>query len=95
MPQRLRQDVQQYLRQHLPEQTPQHLAYVLPRAVLVLLGWGVTYWILTALSTHLPPAVVYITGISWMLAGAVGFGYLYRLRREAGLLPGPPAGTRQ
>ena len=74
---------------------PQHLAYVLPRAVLVLLCWGVTYWMLTVLSTHLPPAAVYITGISWMLAGALGFGYLYRLRREAGSLQDRPAGTHQ
>jgi hypothetical protein len=66
---------------------PQNLAYFLPRAVIVLLGWGATYWILTALSPHLAPAIIYFTGISWVLAGIVCFGYLYRLRRDAGLLP--------
>jgi len=71
------------------------MGYVLPRAGIVLLGWGATYWILTALSPHLPPAVVYITGIAWVLAGIVCFGYLYKLRREAGFLQDRPAGTRQ
>jgi hypothetical protein len=60
------------------------MAYVLPRAVIVLIGWGATYFILTALSTHLTPAIIYITGISWVLAGIVCFGYLYKLRREMG-----------
>jgi hypothetical protein len=58
------------------------MAYVLPRAVLVLLGWGATYWLLTLLSTQLPPAVVYMTGIGWALAGVVSFGYIRKLRRE-------------
>jgi hypothetical protein len=84
----------QQLPQHLSQHVPQHVAYMAPRAVLVLFGWGATYWILTAVSTHLPPAVVYITGISWMLAGAVGFGYLYRLRREAEVLQSPTAATK-
>jgi len=64
---------------------------VLPRAAIVLFGWGATYWLLTALSPHLPPAIVYITGLAWVLAGIVLFGYLYRLRRELGLLPNPAA----
>jgi hypothetical protein len=72
-----------------------NLGYVLPRAVLVLLGWGATYWILTALSPSLPPSVVYITGISWVLAGIVCFGYLYALRREASMTQERPAVTRQ
>jgi hypothetical protein len=63
------------------------MAYVSPRAVLVLLGWVATYWLLTAISTELPPAVVYFTAVAWLLAGVVIFGYLYRLRRELGLLP--------
>jgi hypothetical protein len=73
----------------------QNLGYVLPRAVLVLLCWAATYWILTALSPSLPPSVVYITGISWVLAGIVCFGYLYKLRREAGITQQRPAVTRQ
>jgi hypothetical protein len=66
---------------------PHNLAYVLPRAFIVLLGWGATYFILTALSTHLPPAVVYMTGIAWVLAGIVCFGYIYKLRHDLGTLP--------
>ena len=64
-----------------------NLNYIVPRAVLVLLCWGATYWILTALSSSLPPSVVYITGISWVLAGIVCFGYLYKLRSELNMLP--------
>jgi hypothetical protein len=64
---------------------------VLPWAVIVLLGWGATYWLLTALSPHLTPAIIYLSGIAWVLAGIVLFGYLYMLRRELGLLPNSPA----
>jgi len=63
----------------------QNLGYILPRAVIVLIGWAATYWILTALSTHLPPTAVYITGLAWVGAGIACFGYLYRLRRELGI----------
>jgi len=70
------------------------MTYALPRAVLVLLGWGATYWILTALSPRLPPAIVYMTGFAWLFAGIVGFGYLYKLRREAEFPQTRPAGTR-
>lgn len=73
----------QHLQQQLSQHVPHYFVYMLPRAVLVLLGWGAAYWILTALSTHLPPAVIYFAGVSWMLAGLVGPGYLYRLRSEA------------
>ena len=69
----------------------QNLTYALPRIVIALLGWGATYWVLTALSTHLAPVIVYITGIAWVLAGIVLFGYLYKVRRELGLLPDPAA----
>ena len=62
-----------------------NLSYALPRAIIVLIGWGTTYWILTALSPHLPPVMVYITGLAWVAAGIAIFGYLYRLRRELGI----------
>ena len=73
----------------------QNLTYVLPRAVIVLLLWGATYWIFTAVSPQLAPAIVYVTGISWVLAGVVCFGYLYRLRRDMGLLPDRAAATKR
>jgi hypothetical protein len=63
------------------------MAYAWPRAVLILLCWIATYWLLTVLSTEVPPAVVYFTAVAWLLAGIVVFGYLYRLRRELGRLP--------
>ena len=61
------------------------MAYILPRALIVLIGWGASYWLLTLLSTHVSPAVVYFTAIGWALAGVVCFGYLYKLRQEAGI----------
>lgn len=73
----------------------QNLRYVLPRAIIVLVGWSATYWILTALSTQLPSTAVYVTGIAWVVAGVAGFGYLYRLRREIGFPGERPAGTKR
>jgi hypothetical protein len=61
------------------------MAYLLPRAFIVLACWGATYWVLTLLSTELPPSVVYITGIAWLLGGVVCFGYIRKLRRDAEL----------
>jgi hypothetical protein len=61
------------------------MAYILPRAIIVLIGWGASYWLLTLLSTQVSPMVVYFTAIAWALAGVVCFGYLYKLRREAGI----------
>ena len=66
---------------------PHSLAYALPRAVIVLGAWGAAYFVLTALSTRLAPAVIYMTGVAWVMAGVVCFGYLYRLRSSLGLLP--------
>ncbi|HEX4410451.1 MAG TPA: hypothetical protein VH206_16880 [Xanthobacteraceae bacterium] len=63
------------------------MAYVWPRAVLVLLCWAATYWLLTQISTYVPPAVVYFIAIAWLLAGVVVFSYLYHVRRRLGLLP--------
>jgi len=67
------------------------LSYILPRTVIMLIGLAATYWILTALSPHLPPSVVYVTGIAWVSAGIVCFAYLYRLRRDASLQQTGPA----
>ncbi len=69
------------------------MGYILPRAFIVLIGWGATYFILTAISTHVPPAVVYFTGVAWVLAGIVCFGYLYKLRREMGYAHRRPIGA--
>ena len=73
----------------------QNLGYVLPRAFIVFAGWAATYWILTAFSTELPATAVYATGVAWVLAGVVCFGYIYKLRYELGTLPHQQAGTAQ
>lgn len=64
------------------------MGYLLPRAFIVLGCWGATYWVLTLLSTELPPSVVYITGIAWVLAGVVCFGYIRKLRRDVEVAEG-------
>jgi hypothetical protein len=61
------------------------MAYVLPRAALVLSGWFATYWFLTVISTALPPSVIYFTAVAWAMGGVVCFGYIRKLRREADL----------
>jgi predicted tellurium resistance membrane protein TerC len=59
------------------------LGYVWPRAAIVLMAWAATYLLLTRLSIHVPPTVVYFTAIAWALAGVVCVGYIRKLRREA------------
>lgn len=59
------------------------MAYILPRAFIVLIGWAVTCgFIIRVWSTAGAPAF-YLAGASWALAGIICFGYLHKLRREA------------
>jgi hypothetical protein len=74
---------------------PQNLRYFLPRAGIALVGWGAAYWLLTKLSTHVSPAIVYITAIAWALGGVACFGYIRKLLREAALLPDRTANTER
>jgi hypothetical protein len=67
----------------MPQPLVQTLVYMLPRAVLVLMAWGATYWFLTLISMHVPPSVVYFTAVAWALAGVVCFGYIRTLHHEA------------
>jgi hypothetical protein len=58
------------------------MAYILPRAVIVLIAWGTTCLIMNTFTT-IDPLVFYIAGGVWSLVGLVCFGYLHRLRSEA------------
>lgn len=58
------------------------MAYILPRAVIVLIGWATTCEIIHNLSAHVSSTVFYLAAISWAAAGITCFGYLHRLRSE-------------
>ncbi|MGB6537986.1 MAG: hypothetical protein WBF58_18700 [Xanthobacteraceae bacterium] len=57
------------------------MAYILPRAFIVLIGWGITCGLIANLSANFDPMIFYVAGASWVTVGLFGFGYLYRLRR--------------
>jgi len=58
------------------------MAYILPRAFIVLSLWGVTCGLIVTILPGSDPAVYYFAGASWALAGIVCFGYIRKLRRE-------------
>jgi hypothetical protein len=58
------------------------MAYILPRAFIVLIGWGITCALIANLSANSDPTIFYVAGATWVAVGIVGFGYLYRLRRS-------------
>jgi hypothetical protein len=58
------------------------MAYILPRAIIVLIAWGTTC--LTANSfTAIDPLVFYFAGGIWSLVGVVSFNYLHELQEQA------------
>jgi hypothetical protein len=57
------------------------MAYILPRAFIVLIGWGITCALITNLSANSDPMIFCVAGASWAMVGIAGFGYLYRARR--------------
>jgi hypothetical protein len=58
------------------------MAYILPRAVIVLIAWGTTCLIMNTF-TAIEPLVFYIAGGVWSLVGLVTFSYMHSLREEA------------
>ena len=59
------------------------MAYILPRAFIVLMGWGITCGLMVNLWPRVDASTFVIAGASWALAGIVCFGYMHRLRVEA------------
>ncbi len=59
------------------------MSYLLPRAFIVLMGWGMTCALIFNIRRNVDPQIFYIAGAAWTLAGIAGFGYLYRQRRIA------------
>ena len=58
------------------------MAYILPRAVIVLIAWGTTCLIMNTF-TSIDPLVFYIAGGIWSLVGLLSFGYMHNLREQA------------
>jgi len=58
------------------------MAYILPRAVIVMMCWSLTCGLILMLLPDANPAIFYFAGISWVLAGIVCFGYIRKLRNE-------------
>jgi hypothetical protein len=57
------------------------MAYILPRAFIVLVGWAITCGLIKNVSSHADSTIFYIAAASWALAGIICFGYLHKLRR--------------
>ena len=59
------------------------MAYILPRAFIVLIFCGITCGLINTVWSNADPMIFYVTGASWLLAGLLCFGYLHKLRRSA------------
>ena len=59
------------------------MAYILPRAFIVLVGWGITCGLIKNVCSTVDPMIYYLAGASWAFAGLLGFGYLHKLRGAA------------
>ncbi len=57
------------------------MAYILPRAVIVLIAWGTTCLIMNTFTT-VDPLIFYVAGGVWSLVALVCFGYMHKLRNE-------------
>jgi hypothetical protein len=58
------------------------MAYILPRAFIVLVGWAITCGLIKNVWSSVDPMVFYVAGGSWAIAGIACFGYLRKLRSE-------------
>jgi hypothetical protein len=58
------------------------MTYILPRAFIVLIGWGITCGLIVNVWSNVDPMIYCAAGASWAFAGLVCFGYLHKLRRE-------------
>jgi hypothetical protein len=59
------------------------MSYILPRAFIVLICWGVTCSLVNAVGFKVDLLIACFVAMSWALAGIVCFGYLHKWRREA------------
>ncbi len=59
------------------------MAYILPRAFIVLIGWAITCGLILKMWSNVEPMIFYVAGASWLFAGIACFAYLHKLRRDA------------
>jgi len=58
------------------------MTYLLPRAVVVLIAWGMTCGLIRTLWPAADPMIFGVAGACWALGGFAYFGYLRKLRRD-------------
>ena len=58
------------------------MAYLLPRAILILVAWGLTCALIRNMWPGADPMIFGVAGASWIFGGIGYFAYLRKLRRE-------------
>ncbi len=58
------------------------MAYLLPRAVLILIAWGMTCALIRKFWRNADPMIFGVAGASWVVVAGAYFGYLHKLRRD-------------
>ena len=58
------------------------MAYLLPRAIMVLIAWGLTCGLIRKFWPDADPVIFFVAGASWAGAGIAYFAYLRRLKRD-------------
>jgi hypothetical protein len=58
------------------------MAYLLPRAVFVIIAWGVTCALIRKFWHQADPMIFGVVGASWVMVVGAYFGYLHKLRRD-------------
>ena len=58
------------------------MAYLLPRAIMVLIAWAMTCALIKNLWPEADPMVFGVAGASWVAGGVAYFAYLRKLRRD-------------
>ena len=58
------------------------MAYLLPRAVIVLIAWGMIVRCDQEVMARADPAIFGVAGACWIAGGTAYFGYLHKLRRD-------------
>ena len=58
------------------------MAYLLPRAVLIIIAWVMTCALTKELWPEADPVVFGVAGASWVFGGGAYFAYLRKLRRD-------------
>jgi len=58
------------------------MSYVLPRAIVLVIAWGITCVFAGALMPDADPAIFGVIGALWALGGTAYCGYRRRLRRD-------------